>query len=208
MRVRIIFKIAKVKYTETPTRSSSTQLSSHVPGKRSHLLPSRHAPPTLLPGTPGPALLSWALTAPRPSLLWEIYRNPRIPFICMILYLMSFSPLDCKTPGGWGRHVSLPAVFPTPSTVWVAFKVLIIACTELSSCSLWAWEPEVLSLPVRPRLAPRAVYSTLPGSLGQKFLGPAPLLVSSLHGPLPTGLCQCFRLKLSFLLFPRVNGLL
>lgn len=189
MGVRIIFKIAKVKYTETPTRSSSTQLSSRVPAKRSHyLLPSRHAPPTLLPGTPGPALLSWALTAPRPSLLWEIYRNPRFPFICIILYLMSFSPLDCKTPGGWGRHVSLPAV--------------------LSSCSLWAWEPKVLSLPVRPRLAPRAVYSTLPGSLGQKFLGPAPLLVSSLHRPLPTGLCQCFRLKLSFLLFPRVNGLL
>lgn len=169
--------------------------------------PGMHRPPSC-PGPLGQPCSHGLSPRHVPLCCGEIYRNPRFTFICIILYLMSFSPLDCKTPGGWGQHVSLPAVFPTPSTVWVTFKVLIIACTELSSCSLWAWEPEVLSLPVRPRLAPRAVYSTLPGSLGQKFLGPAPLLVSSLHRPLPTGLCQCLRLKLSFLLFPRVNGLL
>lgn len=149
--------------------------------------PGMHRPPSC-PGPLGQPCSHGLSPRHVPLCCGEIYRNPRFTFICMILYLMSFSPLDCKTPGGWGRHVSLPAV--------------------LSSCSLWAWEPKVLSLPVRPRLAPRAVYSTLPGSLGQKCLGPAPLLVSSLHGPLPTGLCQCFRLKLSFLLFPRVNGLL
>lgn len=60
--VKIICKTAKVRYTENPTRSSSTQLSSHVPAKLKVTIcspPGMHCPPSYLAS---PAIMCSHLT--------------------------------------------------------------------------------------------------------------------------------------------------